>query len=273
MERKQQALVYGGGAVIAAGAIVAAVLTFSSGDAPTGPCDPAARPLPNEGLSEADGVGGCPAGMVPVETKKPYCVDQYEASLELVGDGGKTTSWSPYVNPGRERVRAVSLADSVPQSAISQVEATRACKAADKHLCTDAEWLRACQGSEGTTYPYGKTLEPGVCNDHRAQHPAIQYYGASDSSIWSKLDNPCINQQADSLARTGANSGCVSQAGAFDMMGNLHEWTANPSGVFRGGYYADTVKNGPGCRYATSAHAVGYQDYSTGFRCCAGKLE
>ena len=68
---------------------------------------------------------------------------------------------------------------------------------------------------------------------------------------------------------TGARAGCVSADGAFDMMGNLHEWTANPAGTFRGGFYVDTARNGPGCQYATTAHDRSYWDYSTGFRCCA----
>ena len=53
------------------------------------------------------------------------------------------------------------------------------------------------------------------------------------------------------------------------MMGNVHEWTADPAGTFRGGYYVDTVENGNGCLYATTAHDTSYSDYSTGFRCCA----
>lgn len=272
MPSKRATVLYATGAVILAGVSVLTCAPAKAAHAEPSPaattCDPDARLLPNAGLSEAPGVGGCPAGMLPV---KGFCVDQYEASLEVVADDGRTTSWSPYANPGRERVRAVSLAHSVPQSVISQTQAAGACEAAGKHLCSDGEWLRACKGSEGTTYPYGNTREPGVCNDSRAGHPAIEYYGTSDSWIWSKLGNACINQLPDSLARTGDNTGCVSQDGAFDMMGNLHEWTANASGVFRGGYYVDTVKNGNGCDYRTTAHGVGYSDYSTGFRCCADK--
>jgi len=62
---------------------------------------------------------------------------------------------------------------------------------------------------------------------------------------------------------------CASDDGVWDMMGNLHEWTADPAGTFRGGYYVDTVLNGNGCLYATTAHDTSYWDYSTGFRCCA----
>ena len=224
-------------------------------------CDPNQAPLPDACLVEAPGDPGCPAGMVKVDT---FCIDKYEAAL--VGSDG--TPWSPYVNPGTRAVRAVSLAGAVPQGYISQVEASAACTAAGKRLCTDSEWLRACQGPSTTTYPYGNTRMPGVCNDARAQHPAIELYGTSDSWIYSHLDSPCLNQEANGLAATGAHTGCVTTEGAFDMMGNLHEWTADPAGTFRGGYYVDTVINGNGCLYATTAHDVSYWDYSTGFRCC-----
>ena len=79
----------------------------------------------------------------------------------------------------------------------------------------------------------------------------------------------CLNQLPDGLSPTGAHAGCVSADGIYDMMGNLHEWTAAPSGTFRGGYYLDTKLNGEGCDYRTTAHAPAYYDYSTGFRCCA----
>ena len=57
--------------------------------------------------------------------------------------------------------------------------------------------------------------------------------------------------------------------GVFDMVGNVHEWVADPNGTFRGGYYLDTTLNGEGCNYRTDAHDATYHDYSTGFRCCA----
>ena len=110
--------------------------------------------------------------------------------------------------------------------------------------------------------------QSGVCNDARAVHPAIELYGTSASWIFSHLDSPCLNQLDAGLARTGAHLGCVTAEGALDMMGNLHEWTADTNGTFRGGFYVDTALNGNGCLYVTTAHASGYWDYSTGFRCC-----
>jgi hypothetical protein len=225
-------------------------------------CDPTAHVEPNEGLEEASGTDGCPPGMLLVTT---FCVDRYEASLVTL-DG---QPWSPYFNPGDTPVRAVSIEGAVPQAYIDGIRAGEACANAGKRLCSDTEWLRACQGPDDTTYPYGNTDEPGVCNDARAEHPAIEYFGTSADWIWSQLGNACIDQLHDSLDRTGTNPGCVTAEGAFDMMGNLHEWTADPAGTFRGGYYVDTVINGPGCLYATTAHNTSHWDYSTGFRCCA----
>ncbi len=227
-------------------------------------CDPNIEQLPNaQNTAEAPGEGGCPAGMIPVDT---FCVDKFEASLVRVSDG---TSWSPYFNPGTAQVLAVSVQGAVPQGYINQEQASAACENAGKRLCTDTEWLRACQGPGETTYPYGDTLQVGACNDHRDVHPAVQYFGTNDTWIWSELGNACIDQLPMSLEPSGNRSGCVTAEGAYDMMGNLHEWTADPAGTFRGGFYVDTVVNGPGCLYATTAHNTLHWDYSTGFRCCA----
>jgi hypothetical protein len=196
------------------------------------------------------------------------CVDRYEAHLVDV-TAGEAVPWSPFRNPRGRVVRAVSAEGAVPQGYITGVQASAACEEAGKRLCTDAEWLRACQGSQGWTYPYGPTREPGVCNDSRARHPAVEYFGTGASWVFSELDHPCINQLPASLAPTASYEGCLTEEGAYDMMGNLHEWTADPAGTFRGGFYVDTVINGPGCLYRTTAHDTAHWDYSTGFRCCA----
>jgi sulfatase modifying factor 1 len=221
-------------------------------------CDWTTHFDPNVGLTEEPSDAGCPPGMLPVDT---FCIDRFEASLEGL---------SPYFNPGNTQARAVSLRGGVPAAYIDQLQAAAACQAAGKRLCTDAEWLRACQGPGMTTYPYGNTRQPGVCNDARAEHPAVELYGTTDSWIFSELDSPCLDELDAGLARSGAYSGCVTAEGAYDMMGNLHEWTDDPAGTFRGGFFVDTVLNGNGCLYATTAHNTTYWDYSTGFRCCAG---
>ncbi len=95
-----------------------------------------------------------------------------------------------------------------------------------------------------------------------------------DPGVWAKLNDPALGQVDGALSKTGEHEGCVNGFGAFDMVGNLHEWVAtDPAaihGTFAGGYYLDTALNGDGCNYRTVAHAHEYHDYSTGFRCCSG---
>ncbi|MFN0249172.1 MAG: formylglycine-generating enzyme family protein [Kofleriaceae bacterium] len=230
-------------------------------------CDPNAAPRPNEcAFEEEPGDAGCPAGMTRVDT---FCIDRFEASLVIDGFAGPI-SVSPYVSPdAQSNARAVSVRGAIPQGHISGTQAAAACARSGKRLCTNTEWLRACRGTANSTYPYGNTRMAGVCNDARSMHPAAQLYGTGASWIFSHIDSPCLNQLPDGLSPTGAHAGCVSADGIFDMMGNLHEWTSDPAGTFRGGFYVDTMINGNGCLYATTAHDMNHHDYSTGFRCCA----
>jgi hypothetical protein len=236
-------------------------------------CDPHQLTRPNAGkdLREPPGVGGCPNGMTPIPGRPNVCVDRWEAHVVEVLDDGTEHTWSPYFNSGSLRIRAKSAPGAVPQGYLSQVQAGAACKDAGKRLCKDDEWVAACKGSKGTQFPYGKDEKRGTCNDQRDKHPATQYLESSDLSVFTKLEHPCISQVPDSLLPTGTKKQCVNAEGIYDIVGNLHEWTADPAGTFRGGYYVDTWLNGHGCDYVTTRHDASYWDYSIGFRCCADK--
>jgi hypothetical protein len=226
---------------------------------------------PFDGGAARDGgsadAGACPAEMALAGSA---CVDRWEAATIEVTDGGERPH-SPYESVAGKVVRAVSAPDQVPQGYIHYVEAKNACIRAGKRLCTLAEWMRACRGADTRDYyPYGgQAKRAGVCNEGRAVHPVVQLFDAG-TGIWDPvhMNDPRINQQPDTLARTGAYSGCRGPDGTFDMVGNLHEWIEDAAGTFKGGFYVDAELNGHGCLYTTTAHAGTYHDYSTGFRCC-----
>lgn len=210
----------------------------------------------------------CPEGMQLVNNK--YCVDQYEASVVEVVSKKKTRSHPHYLPVTDLRVRAVSKKGVFPQGYISQEEAAGACKEAGKRLCSQSEWLMACKGSEQRQFPYGNERHDGYCND-TGLSPLNHFFGESygeDRYTWVAMNDPRLNQLAGGLGKTGARKKCKSKAGIFDMVGNLHEWTSESGGTFRGGYFLDTKINGEGCDYKTTAHNTKYHDYSTGFRCC-----
>jgi formylglycine-generating enzyme len=205
----------------------------------------------------------CPAGMALV--KGAFCIDRYEASLvELMPDGSEQP-FAANDAPEKRRVRAVSAAGVTPQAYVSGREAKSACAAAGKRLCAEREWRTACKGQRRTQYPYGEVRESGKCNDH-GRNPR-QALGMQSSS-WLTMNNPALNRVPGTIAKAGEHADCVTADGVYDMVGNVHEWTADERGTFVGGYYLDTTMNGEGCDYRTTDHNFDYHDYSTGFRCC-----
>jgi formylglycine-generating enzyme required for sulfatase activity len=236
-------------------------------------------PLLTGGPSEAS--GPCPKGMAYVagegQKAHAFCIDKWEAGVVEIR-GRKEEHHSPYEPVSKLKVKAVTRPGHVPQGYISKNEADEACKNAHKRLCSGEEWLTACRGKNPTSYPYGDERKDGYCNDNGRSNVNVLYKDLGDAAYASPeaMNDPRINKQPDSVARTGQYEHCRNAYGIFDMVGNLHEWTselvpyeAGMKGVFRGGYYQDTSKNGIGCNYKTVAHDVAYHDYSTGFRCCA----
>ncbi len=225
------------------------------------------------GLPAAAARAGCPENMADVLGR--FCIDRYEGSLvSLDGRGKIAGKHSPFhpVLPG-ERVRAESRRGVWPQGYISMRQAEEACAAMGKRLCKDEEWITACQGKQPTTYPYGDAHIDGRCNDAGVS-PLRRLFGAKDDGVtfgWERMNDPRLNQVPGSLARTGTFAKCRNGFGVYDMVGNLHEWTADPAGTFRGGYYLDNTTHGLGCKYLTTGHSAIYHDYSTGFRCCADR--
>jgi len=246
---------------------LAATLGGASETAPSPPRAPRIAATPKEPLG-GDVSSRCPQNMAPIDGH--YCIDRYEAALIDVLPNGDERAHSPFTPlTTQERVRAVSAPNVYPQGYISAVEAQRACTGSGKRLCKVAEWSAACRGPDARPWGYGDRREPGRCND-QGTNPVIALYGRGRWN-WSTMNQPDLNQLASTLAKTGEHDGCTNGYGVYDMVGNLHEWVADPAGRFLGGYYQDvaSVGHGKGCGYQTTAHEARYHDYSTGFRCCA----
>jgi hypothetical protein len=234
----------------------------------------------------------CPDGMALVGRA---CIDRWEAHLVARDAGSEPTLWPHAKRPERGvRYEARTAAGVFPQGYISRNEADVACRNAGKRLCTLSEWRSACEGSRRGLYPYGKKLTRGSCNSAKP-HLLEKHFGRS-AALWKydeHFNNPLLNQIEGWLARTGEYERCVSDAGVYDMVGNLHEWVADTvdhrfkarldaeevprrkqwwrtgNGAFLGGFFSTHTQLGPGCRFTTIAHEPAYHDYSTGFRCCA----
>ena len=150
--------------------------------------------------------GTCPDDMV---ASGSICVDKYEASL-VDAAGAPATSTTCNADGSdcaadaggvNPAIFAQSVTGVLPAISVSWFQAAVACANVGKRLPSAAEWQMAAAGTNGAD----------------------------------------CNASGGALANTGASATCVSTAGAFDMVGNLWEWTADlRSDVTSGGTSAQT---------------------------------
>jgi formylglycine-generating enzyme required for sulfatase activity len=214
----------------------------------------------------------CPSDMVSIDGR--FCIDRYEAYVSILLPGGKQRRHSPFKPVGdRSDIVAHNRRGRMPQGYISRIAAEAACKGAGKRLCGDFDWIAACRGKKPTIFPYGDSWEPGRCNDSGVSAFNLLFGGNGKEApqsayTFENLNDSRINKHKGTCAPSGRFKRCKNGYGVYDMVGNLHEWTSDLGGTFRGGYFLDVRSHHYGCDYKTTAHAPKYHDYSTGFRCC-----
>ena len=153
-----------------------------------------------------------------------------------------------------------------PAVFVTWYDAKKSCESAGKRLCKRAEWTLACEGPKRAPYPYGWQRLPSPCNVSRPVEEADAKKLISPSTRAVELARLW---QADVI---GSHPECVSAFGAFDMVGNVDEWTDNSDeggaqvSTLNGGYWGP-VRNT--CRLTTKTHGPEFQFYQIGFRCCS----
>jgi hypothetical protein len=155
-----------------------------------------------------------------------------------------------------------------PMVYVDWFEAKALCQSAGKRLCRRSEWILACEGPKRLPFPWGFVRQPSPCNIDRPTFHFDVYAMMNDDTREGELARLW---QAD---RIGSHPDCVSAFGAYDMSGNVDEWTDdqldNPGtkhvSTLNGGYWGP-VRNT--CRLTTTSHGPTFKFYQVGFRCCA----
>jgi hypothetical protein len=182
--------------------------------------------------------------MVPLERRR-YCIDRHE--------------WPN--RPGEN-----------PLVYVDWHEAKSQCAAVGKRLCRRSEWILACEGPKRLPYPWGFVRHPSPCNIDRASIPFD--VSAMLNEVTREVELARL-WQADKI---GSHPDCVSSFGAYDMAGNVDEWTddqadnartEHPS-TLNGGYWGPVRDT---CRLTTTSHGPSFKFYQVGFRCCGDTLD
>lgn len=191
---------------------------------------------------------GCPSDMISIgegDAAKAFCMDRYEAP---------------------------NVAGAKPLAFQIAPDGQKWCEGRGKRLCTEAEWVRACNGVDSRPYPYGTTYVRGKCDDDATWiAPSWTTLGTypSDASIAEA-------QRLYQADPSGSRTGCVSEEGAFDLTGNVAEWVVrsfpnanNYDHVMKGCYWSGCYGGSPpSCAFVNPAHPGTFRSYEAGFRCC-----
>ncbi len=154
-----------------------------------------------------------------------------------------------------------------PMVYVDWFEAKALCAGAGKRLCRRSEWILACEGPKRLPFPWGFVRQPSPCNIDRATFDFDVGAMMKDDTREGELARLW---QAD---RIGTHPDCVSAFGAYDMAGNVDEWTDdqadNPGtrhvSTLNGGYWGPVRDT---CRLTTTSHGPDFKFYQVGFRCC-----
>ncbi len=169
------------------------------------------------GAGERHGLVGVEVGVdaMPEHTVflKAFYIDRFEVTNAQYKKFLKETGypepdlWGPIYNREYPPLR-----DSDPASDIRWIEADAYCRWAGKRLPTEEEWEKAARGADGRKYPWG--------NDWKDE--------ATNSFEYSKerWDSKRL-RYIFTVTEVGALKEDISPYGAFDMAGNVMEWTSS----------------------------------------------
>ena len=206
---------------------------------------------------EVDGEDG-PYQIFAFEASHPLAAPERAHPCSAVPDSnGQPINYQAPDQP----TEACSRAGVRPWHTVSWDDARKACEFIGWRLCTRPEFLRACGGPDSRAFPYGSVFRDGACNVRDAFRDA--------------------DTQLSSVAPTGYFDECISTDRAYDMTGNLWEWTdereAGAPGVrfFMGMGYKTVAERHQDfeMRCESDSRLNGsiagrYVNETVGFRCC-----
>ncbi len=140
---------------------------------------------------------------------------QYEQFVKAAG-AGAPRHWSDGMYPDGQA--------DMPVVGVSWQEAAAYCAWIGEWLPTEAEWEKACRGTDGRTYPWGNAWDANRAN---AGQPFTEARAGVWDEAWTLLRVTSPSAAAPSLRPVGSYASGASPFGVMDMAGNAAEWVAD----------------------------------------------
>jgi formylglycine-generating enzyme required for sulfatase activity len=147
---------------------------------------------------------------------------QYQRFVQATGEKPPPYWTGEAFPPGQE---------DYPVVGVSWEQANRYCRWAGRRLPTEAEWEKACRGTDGRLYPWGDSWEAGRAN----VDPLSGSFLAGEMSqggprwirAWSLLQATPAASGERGLRPVGSYLQGASPYGILDLAGNASEWVAD----------------------------------------------
>jgi hypothetical protein len=160
--------------------------------------------------------------------------------------------------------RACAREGVLPWTNVDRDEAIAACAGADMALCTDVQWVSACEA--GAVCGWAFTPASGTCDDYLME-------GADDCNGHDVSAAPG-SADTDALAPTGSFATCYADhpdGPIFDLSGNAKEWTTGANSPAENPLLGGSYNNPPGglrCDFDFTVAPPDLRVANIGFRCC-----
>lgn len=241
---------------------------------PADPLDAATAPAVDAAPGERDAAAPDAGGLS--DAAAPDASSRDAGSPDAaIGDGGCPEGTVALPDVCMDRHEAPNVAGVKPLAMQSALDGEAWCKAHGKRLCSEEEWVRACQGTMKRPYPYGTTYQRSTCNDDKT-------WIAPDWTALGTYPAAAGQKEATRLYQadpSGSRKGCISEEGLLDLTGNVAEWVRrsfpnanNYDHVMKGCYWSGCYGGSPpSCGFVNPAHPSGFRSYEAGFRCCLSR--
>jgi len=181
------------------------------------------------GSDDRDGAIGFVIGVDELPQRRIYqsafYIDRFETTEVQYLEFLRSTGSKKYPGYWKEAGRADHYPEgfeNYPVSDLDWFDAAAYCRWAGKRLPSEAEWEKAARGTDGRLWPWGNRFESGAANTLEASASWKAPRGQEDYGVpgWK--------------SPVGSHPTDVSPYGAYDMAGNVREWTATSYGTYPG---------------------------------------